>query len=237
MRYLGGKSRVAKHICEVMLQESPGRTLYVEPFLGSANIAAIMVPHFGESTLSDACEDLVLLWQAALGGWVPPVAITEERYAVLRNGQPSAERAFAGFGCSFGGKWFGGYARSPHRTEDIVGASSRSVARKATLMRGGNPTVIHGGYAEVLASIDLPEGTVIYCDPPYAGTTGYAAVGAFDSVAFWRRMAAVAETGADVYVSESEAPAGWLTVWEATPQESLGRHSTARRVERLYRKA
>ena len=54
---------------------------------------------------------------------------------------------------------------------------------------------------------------MIYCDPPYADTTGYSGVDAFDSSKFWDVMREWSKTNT-VYVSEFNAPADFEAVWE-----------------------
>ncbi len=90
----------------------------------------------------------------------------------------------------------------------------------ATLASGikGNPTLpatILDDARTVEPGPDLPPGTVAYMDPPYVGTTGYAAdLPRADVVALARRWAAA---GATVCISEAEAipelvAGGWHSV-------------------------
>ena len=113
MRYLGGKSRIAKPILEVILANATERTgVYWEPFIGGGGMASKAAKHFNRCIYSDQDEDLMLMWEALATGWEPPEQVSEEEYKALRHAEPSALRGFVGYGCSFGGKWFGGYARS-----------------------------------------------------------------------------------------------------------------------------
>ena len=54
------------------------------------------------------------MWKALQNGWIPPNDISEEEYKYIRENKNEnmALTSFVGFGCSFAGKWFGGYARS-----------------------------------------------------------------------------------------------------------------------------
>jgi len=71
---------------------------------------------------------------------------------------------------------------------------------------------------------------VIYCDPPYAGTIGYAGTDAFSRKEFVRRVRAWS-AHTDIFVSEYEFPIGRV-VWErkAPPQVCFRPDA----VERLY---
>ena len=53
------------------------------------------------------------MWKALQQGWEPPDLVTFEDYEYVRAHQDEnpALTAFVGFGCTFGAKWFGGYAR------------------------------------------------------------------------------------------------------------------------------
>lgn len=112
MLYMGGKSRIAKELAATILSVTPRRDIYIEPFLGGGNSFLQLAPHFKIRFAGDVHEDLMLLWKAVQDGWQPPNTLSETDYKALQYAKPSALRGFAGFGCSFGGKWFGGYARS-----------------------------------------------------------------------------------------------------------------------------
>src|ERR1700750_2056717 len=108
---MGGKTRIAKDLARAMLASTSERDVYVEPFVGAGSVAAEMVPFFDGAILSDASPDLIAMWQALQNGWEPPENVTLEEYEAQRHAPVSALRGFVGYGCSFGGKWFGGYAR------------------------------------------------------------------------------------------------------------------------------
>jgi DNA adenine methylase len=217
MQYMGGKSRIAGRLAALMLCVTTDRAVYVEPFVGAGSVAALMAPQFKRAILSYAAPDLIMLWQALQRGWEPPRVVTREEYEALRHAKPSALRAFAGYGCSFGGKWFGGYAGicPPHRGHagcTYAGHSAGSLLRKR-----------QGLHAAEFSSRDyrdteIPGGAVVYLDPPYDGTTGYS-TGRFDHAAFWAWAGSL--THATVFVSEYTAPPGWVPLWNPKPQASL----------------
>lgn len=236
MQYLGGKSRIARRLEAEILARKGGRTRYVEPFIGGGAVFAKVAPHFEDAVGMDVVPDLILLWQAIAEGWLPPEELTREEYDALRHAPPSALRGFAGFGCSFGGKWFGGYAkRDPRINKRGIPYSGTRYAADALTRQAPNMQgrFILGDYTTAPVTAD----TVVYADPPYAGTTGYGAAGAFDTGRFWRTATAWAEEGAVVLVSELEAPEGWSAVWERampTYVRGGGKQRAAERVERLF---
>lgn len=230
MRYMGGKERQAKYLVPEILKHGAGCTSYLEPFLGGASIFSRMAPHFpGEATGADIQPDLILMWNAVLGGWDPPTSLTREEWYVLKASEPSALRGFAGFGCSFGGMFFQGYAKeSPGHFR--VRDSHNSVLRKAARMTGAK--ILLADYRE----FDPGPGTLVYCDPPYAGTTGYVGVGQFDHAEFWTVARAWATDGATVLVSEYAGPDFTELVWERATRVLLNRDSnTGVAIERLFR--
>lgn len=233
MRYMGGKSRIAKELTAVMLAQSPGRSVYVEPFLGGGAVAAHMGQHFEIAQYSDFHEDLMLMWASVLDGWVPPTDVTYEEYQAERYAAtPSARRGFVGYGCSFGGRWFEGYAR--YKETNFAKSSSGVVVKQR---QGMTPARDFKAFAASFFDLETPPpGAVAYMDPPYANTKGYSKMGAFDSVRFWVQAQEWAESGVDVYVSEYAAPAGWTAVWEKQVTQQLDpRKDRERPVERLFR--
>jgi DNA adenine methylase len=231
MQYLGGKSRIAKPISKILLDAKRTRTTYVEPFLGAGSVALLAAPEFERVVVADVVPDLVLLWNAAILGWVPPTELSEEDYRSLRHSEPSPLRGFAGFPCSFGGKWFGGYARDPRGGRNFAESASRSIVKRGQALRGAD--VRQCDYRD-LRDVVGPD-TVVYADPPYAGTTTYSAADPFDTPTFWNEMRSWAGSGAAVFVSEYEAPEDWVQVWEGRPQTSIARnHGGMSVVERLF---
>lgn len=227
--YQGGKTRIARPIAEILKAE-PGTT-YVEPFLGSAATFHLVAPSFDRAVGADLMPDLVMLWRAVLGGWTPPENLSREEYEHLRTAPPSALRAFAGFPCSFGGKWFGGYARDPQSDRNFARTASRSILRRAEAMRGS--TILQADYRDL--SHLIGPGAVVYCDPPYADTTGYAGPGAFDSAEFWRTAEGWARSGASVFVSEYAAPEGWREIWSTERHVSTALNNrAAKATDRLF---
>jgi len=108
MRYMGGKFRIAKKIVELLNSYRTDGQLFVEPFMGGCNILPLMtLPKWG----NDINKSVSMCFEAIRDGWVPPSNVSEELYNQLKNEDDSSLRGFVGIACSFGGKFFGGYAR------------------------------------------------------------------------------------------------------------------------------
>ena len=229
MRYMGGKTRIAKRLAAAIAEDTARRVCW-EPFCGGASMTAALCEAGFRVCASDVHPGLADMWSAAAGGWSPPEAVSREEYAELRCAPTSPRRTFVGFGCSFGGKWWGGYASGrPNRNYALN--ASRSVRAKVARMRG------RASFSE-RSFFDLNPMPVssacIYCDPPYAGTVGYGQ--AFDRPAFWSRCCEWAAHGVPVYVSEYRCPVPNVVVWSGVLKMGLRRSGPAEdRVERLFR--
>lgn len=129
MRYMGGKSRLAGPIAAyINAVRQPGQS-YWEPFVGAGWVLA-RVRGSGPVYASDNNPYLIELWRALQRGWVPPERVTEAEHRKAREGYMTmALTAFIGFGCSFGGTWFGGYARD-RQGRNYARQSSASLQRK-----------------------------------------------------------------------------------------------------------
>lgn len=192
---------------------------------------------------SDANPALVSLYQALRDGWDPPTIVSEDEYRAAR-GLPDSDprKAFVGFGCSFGGKWFAGYARSkdPKDARSTGARTYASQCRNSLLedlaaLRPAGWTVAHLNFLDVdPAAEERPEDTVLYLDPPYAGTEAYGATAPFDHGLFWRRVHEWAQR-THVFVSEYNCPFVAPPVLEFTHDLSVaGGVQKDARTERLF---
>lgn len=238
MRYVGGKSKIASRIAGAILGATDTRDLYLEPFVGGGSVLAKLAPHFKQSLAGDAHEDLILMWNEVQRGWEPP-AVIRERYQELRyDSNPSAERGFAGFGGSFGGRWFEGFARGGYNADGTARNHQAESVRAVTRIRdaiAGSAVSFQWRDYRTWPTEDAPV-HVIYCDPPYAGSLHDYKSGAFSTEEFWDHAQHWAEGGHHVFVSEYKAPDGWVSIWEGAKRQSLVVGSSPRdmRTERLF---
>ncbi len=245
MQYLGGKAGEGKRIAKECFSRLTPGSMFVDMFCGALNVIR-HVPSKSELAAGglvdvtrvavDACGPLITMWKAAISGWVPPKTVTHEEYNKIKENPDPHDpmTAFVLFGCSFGGKWAGGYAKDRPQ-QRYAECASNSVVKKAKDCAG---VILEHNTFQNKHPGCWPIGTVMYCDPPYSGTTGYKAIAPFDSGAFWHWASEHARRGVHVYVSESgslEGPAGWRMVLEQTASQG-GRLTKghAPRVDRLF---
>jgi DNA adenine methylase len=225
MQYQGGKEKIAARIAEVINAEKIG--VYHEPFIGGLSIASRV--QADAYILSDANEALITLYKAWREGWRPD-RIDAIEYARLKDAKDMADpnTAFAGFGLSFCGKWFAGISKNNNPKRDYYNSAFVSLTKKMARLDSKEVTFIHSDYQD----LNIPDGSTVYFDPPYANTIDYKAVDSFDSDAFW---AWAGEQSARVFVSEYAAPDGWASVLNIEKKFNImkdGPHET--RVERLF---
>lgn len=235
---------IARRLTEAILNDTNQRGDYYEPFIGGGSMAAHMGHHFDRAHYSDLHGPLILMWQAAHAGFIMhgdpghffPTDITKADYDYHKQHQPhSPATALIGFGSSFGGAGFrSGYIETDIKVkpgETYHHVALRGVAKKTkNLLARQTTTFTHCPYEQV----NPAPGAVIYCDPPYQGTTGYQ-TGNFDHDAFWEWCRAQARRGCKVYVSEYNAPDDFTCIYEVTKRVTLNKgdnHKVA--AERLY---
>lgn len=228
MQYLGSKHKIGKALAAYLHTRSAGR-YFVEPFCGALNVTRHLT---GPRIASDASPYLFSLYSALRSGWVPPDVLTEDTYRALKQRKDPTDplTAFAGYGCSFGAKFFGGYARGG-RDYSYAGAAKGSLLAK--MAQCTEALFACCSYDALPFS---PHQAVLYCDPPYANTTGYSAVGAFDSAKFWAWCQSQVRLGALVFVSEYSCPVHHQVVFEAKQKDGVGAIGAvkAEKVERLF---
>lgn len=238
MRYVGGKSKIAKELSAVILANTQSRDNYLEPFVGGASIFAKLAPHFNYSRAGDFMPDVVELWNDVIHhGWEPPTDVSRELYDWAKTQGPSAIRGFIGFGGSFGGKWFGGYAKGGFNSDGSPRNHQAESARAILKIRDAVSDSAVGLFRNRSFEDWCPTArTVIYCDPPYAATQGYD-TGKFDTPKFWDTVREWSASGCDVFVSEYEGPSDFECIWEKSHRLSLtttaqGRPET---IEKLFK--
>ena len=210
MQYLGGKSKTRKQISSFLESIRKPDQTYFEPFVGGAWVLQEMS---GKCIASDGCYPLIAMYKDLQDGWVPPSTMTEEEYQTLKkDADPyNGMRAFAGFGCSHSGKWFAGFARSGSR--NYCGNARSSLLKQ--LPKINDVKFLYGEYQD-----HFPCEYLIYCDPPYQGTTQYGAFSGFNHELFWNKMREWSKYNT-VIISEYSAPVDFKCVLEMTTKTDM----------------
>lgn len=221
MRFIGGKARIANDIAPLILKSNP--QVVTEPFCGALNVSVAILKLDPKLKIlaSDLHVDLIEMWKAVQDGWVPPRTLTKEEYEALKNSTPSPLRTFAGYGCSFSGRWWGGHA-SDSSGRNYCGNAANSIEKIRPFLKN----IIFSSHPFEESEI----GDVIYCDPPYAGTTKPGQKLDFNSELFWNW---VQNQKVPVFVSEYSSPLPF--VWEKKVRTDMHtKNGQEERTEKLF---
>ena len=155
------------------------------------------------------------MFKALQKGYELPDNISEEQYKYIRDhkDEDKALTGFVGFGCSFGGKWFGGYARDS-KNINYCERSKRSILKD---MSG----LICATYTNLdYKNVEIPQSAIIYADPPYKNTSKYSNSKDFNHEEFWNYMREISKTNL-VFVSEQNAPEDFVCIWQKQIRRQL----------------
>ncbi|MCH7411162.1 DNA adenine methylase [Belliella sp. DSM 111904] len=214
---MGSKSRIAKDILSIILENRKDNQFYIEPFAGGMNMIDKVD---GKRIANDICPYLIAMWnELVYNDWKPPF-ISRDLYNDVRINKDSYSHflvGWVGYVCSYRGKFFGGYAGKVKdkngKVRDYQDEKSRNTLKQVEYLKGIEFKAVD------FTELPIPENSIVYCDPPYRGTTGYQK--SFDSDSFWNWVRNITKDGNTVYVSEYSAPKDFQCVWSKDIKNSL----------------
>lgn len=231
---MGSKARVAKDVSAILNDIIKKRNIdtYIEPFVGGSN----MIEHiecknkFGY----DNNEYLIAFWQEIQKGWNPlsDTSMSKEFYNQVKNNikaYPKHIVALCAFCATYNAKWWGGDAGVVQTKVGTYRNYYDEAVRNVLKQKNKIYDVVYGhkDYSE----IDV-KGTLIYCDPPYEGTTKYKDT--FNHNKYWRWVRRISRDNV-VLCSEYNAPEDFECVWTKNLTVTLDKASRGKAVERLFR--
>jgi DNA adenine methylase len=233
MKYMGSKLKYAKEILPFILENRTPNQWYVEPFVGGGNVIDKVE---GKRIGSDVNFYLIEVLKKLSEGtdWVVQDA-TEEIYKKIRDNKdefPPWLVGYYGFALSYGGKWFGGWRRDCEGRRNYVMEAYRNAIQQSPKLNG---VIFHNS---TYLDLQIPNNSIIYCDPPYRGVTGYGGARCnFDHDEFFNWCIKMQNSGHSVYISEYDAPsANFKCVWEKSVCSSLTSNTSAKiGVEKLFK--
>lgn len=231
MRYMGGKFRQGRAIADELRPYIDGETTYVEPFLGGANSAARVARDCkpGHMILSDTIKPLVLFHEKCYNEgceWLP-LDVTREQFDQYKKDRPwdNPMTAWIGLGCTLIPDWFHSYF--PYRLESAKNGQRRTI----DWLRNCDDVRFKCCSYDKL---EIPDGAVVYCDPPYANSDAIKYAVGFDHDRFWDWVRQLSQRCV-VVCPTFNPPEDFLTVhdWGDTVaiKQTKGSTLTKRRVE------
>jgi site-specific DNA-adenine methylase len=204
---------------------------YCEPFCGMLGVYQHIPVLFDKHNAhmkykaGDTNKSVILMWQEAQKGWIPPITCTEKHFEELKNnGKDSAEKGFIGHQFGYGGQYFLAF-RTKYGKSPIQKKASDNVVDISTKLH--NVSFNYGDYKQFTNL----KGYIIYCDPPYSKTTQYN--DNFDSEKFWEWCEYMSENNI-VFVSEYKAPKGILKIFSKKVKLTGKKTNTLEKTEKLF---
>ena len=217
MRYLGGKQRISKELSCFLNSQLKENQSFVDLFCGSCNIVS-KIDNNRLRIANDKHYYLIEMWKALQNGWEMPDIVTEEDYKYIKEHKDENPplAGFVGFGCSYAGRWFEGYARSGERNFCLNAKNSNlKILPKIQ-------DVIF--YNEDYKDVNIPIGSLVYCDIPYKDSKPYSKkeVGIFNYNEFYQWVRDNSDKY-DIYISEYKhnVPENFEIVWEKKSKKDL----------------
>lgn len=230
MQYFGGKSKISKDVAKIINKNIINNNkMFISPFLGGGWIE--MLIESNNKMLYDKNYYLIEMYKALQKGWKPPKQLSKDEYDYIKNNKNKEPylTGFVGFGCSYSGKWFGGYAKNRTGRNYCLNAHN-SILKKMDKLQ--NAYFDCKDYKEL-----KPKNAVIYCDPPYNGATQYSkeVVGEFNTKEFWEYMRSWSENNL-VIISEYQAPIDFIPIWSKETKLDIRNKNNIneKRIEKLF---
>jgi DNA adenine methylase len=231
---MGSKARLAKDLSPIInrLIKKLEINAYIEPFVGGAN----MIQHIQceQKIGSDNNEYLSALWNALKNGWTPPKELSKDLYNNIKKNKEDYDKelvAVAGFCATYNAKWFGGYAGVVNTKvgtqRNYYDEAVRNILKQVEQLK--DVEFLNADYTYFSSY----KNSLIYCDPPYEGTTQYGTSKDFHYERFWDWNREMSEENF-VLISEYNAPDDFVNIYEKALTTTLDKNSRKKDVEKLF---
>lgn len=235
MKYMGSKNRIAKELLKIILPHLDNYKAWVEPFVGGGNLIDKIpnnIIRIGADINPYLIDCLKYISNLDISNQLPinNTIISESTYKKVRDNKDSLPKwvvGYFGFALSYGGKFFGGWCRDSANKRDYVKEAYSNAIKQQPLLKDVN--FICSSYND----LTIPDNSLIYCDPPYSGTTKYASD--FDHNKFWQWVRIQVSKNHLVFVSEYQAPSDFIAIWSKSICSSLTKQTgELKGVEKLF---
>lgn len=230
MKYMGGKTRIAKHIVPIMLGSGDYQNFY-DLSCGGGNLLDKIPQKYnriGVDINPNVIEALTLIRDNPTSLPKNNTEFTEQHYNQLKQQKHSTSPmiGYCGFALSYAGKWFGGWCRDSAGKRDYVKEAYNNAQKQSPLLQ--NTKLICCSYDEV----EILPNSIIYIDPPYKNTTSYK--NSFDYEKFYKWCLETSKKH-KLFISEYEMPDSFECVWQKEIVSSLTQDTGAKKgIEKLW---
>lgn len=238
MRYMGSKRRLWKHIAPIILENRKKGQLYVEPFCGGCNSLSQVS---GRRLAADNNPYLIEMLKSVINEQPQIYPISKEIYDKVRRDYRDenfsrytiADMGWVGFMASYNGRFFdGGYSGNGIKNKD-----------------GGQRNYIDEFIKDLLSQVDnlkgvefqccsydelqIPDGSIVYLDPPYRDTKQYTTATDFDYEYFYQYAEELSKHNNRVFISEYYMPPFFREVWSMEVSCNINIKKN-KRIEKLF---
>ena len=232
MKYMGSKGRIAKYILPIILKDRKENQYYIEPFVGGCNIIdKVQNPRIA----NDNNNYLIAMWKGLQENRNIIRDIPKDFYSDVRNSYNTNNNKYdeftigwVGFAGSFNGRFFDGGYSGKTKDRDYIKEQIANIEKQIPLI---NEVEF---FSEDYRNIIYPDNSIIYCDPPYQGTTQYSISKNFNYNEFWQWCREMDKKGHQIYISEYNAPYDFECIWQKEMTNSLNTNITYKPVEKLF---
>jgi DNA adenine methylase len=159
---------------------------FIEPFVGGGNLTQFIDKDKYENIFCyDVNPYVVAYFQALQDGWLPEEVYTYEFYRELlqdykdgKNSYPMQLYAHLGFNSTYMAKFMGGTSRLKNSERATIQAYNNAV-KDSKWVSG----IVFA--CKSYLDVEIPEDSVIFCDPPYVNTCGYNGTEKFNHEVFY----------------------------------------------------
>ena len=244
MKYMGNKQRIAEEILYVIFENSNPTDTFVDLFCGSCSITE-RVPNTYHRIANDKNKFLIEMFKSLVSGKEFPKYISKEDYSTRRDlynlskrhldlsDEDYAEIGWYGWMGSYNGRFFdGGY--SGHDVQNKGGKPRDYITEQINNTLKSIPFLKSvdfrsGSYDE----LDIPQGSIVYCDIPYRDTKQYDTSKDFDYEKFydWCRKN---KNNFQIFVSEYNMPDDFICIWKKELTNAMNTTKTYKPIEKLF---
>lgn len=229
MKYMGSKARIAKHILPIILKDRKLNQYYIEPFVGGANVIdKVDGLRIGADANKYLIKALKLIRDEPLRIPKNNNEYTEEMFEKAKLGQlEDSVDCFAMFQYSFGSMFKGSWAKNKRNTDYVKECVKNVLIQSQNIQ---DVEFIHSCYQD----LEIPNNSIIYCDPPYENTAQYKGANTFNHLEFWQWCRDMSSKGHKVFVSEYNAPNDFKCIWEKEILSTAGKSNIKKATEKLF---
>ena len=244
MKYMGNKQRIADDILTVIFKNSRKTDIFVDLFCGSCSIIE-RVPDSYIKIANDKNKFLIEMFKSLVNGKEYSHTITKEAYSARRDlynlskkhmvltDEDYAEIGWYGWMGSFNGRFFsGGYSghdvlQKNGKTRDYIKEQINNTLKSIPKLKNVNFT------SDDYFNVDIPEGSIVYCDIPYKDSKQYETSKNFDYEKFyeWCRKN---KSKYQIFISEYNMPEDFKCIWQKEVTNSMNTTKTYKPIEKLF---